>query len=291
MLTKKLDFLEFFSNTKQVFRNLLGFWNTSIAEVNKTSYNSLYRDYKVDSYTLSNNLTKPEQVVLDLLKTKPRLKALLDIGVGGGRTTKYFAEVTKKYIGIDYSENMIKSCRETFQNIPNSSFAVLDARNLIIYPNDYFDFVLFSHGGLDAVENDDRIRILEEIRRVSKDRGYFFFSTANLDSMSQFCQMRGLKNPELFAKEIIRIMLIRLLNPEMWKYIKGKRRDLEHTMFIVGHHGWNLKTYCITPQAQIKQLKEIGFGNIRIYDSHGKEIADKCNITDFELHFLCETQK
>jgi ubiquinone/menaquinone biosynthesis C-methylase UbiE len=287
-LEETLGLIGFFRKAERVVKNIIGFRGVSPTEANRTTYNSLNR---VDAYAHVIDLLKPEQTILCLLRTKPPLRRMLDIGVGGGRTTKYFSKLTEEYVGIDYSENMIKVCRKKFRKYPKISFATADARNLLIFKDNYFDFVLFSHGGLDAVEHEDRLRILHEIRRVAKRGGYFSFSTSNLDAMLQFCQIKLSKNPKVLAKNLIRLLLIRQLNPQMWKYVRGKRKDLDHTMFIIGADDWGLKTYCIAPEAQVTQLKDSGFENIRTYDLQGKEITGSPNTTDIELHYFCTVGK
>ncbi len=109
---------------------------------------------------------------------------------------------------------------------------------------------LCSHGGLDAVEDEDRKRILHEIWRVTKNGGYFYFSSGNMDAMFQFCRVKLSKNPKSFAKMLARLLLVRLLNQEMWKQVRGKQGSLEHTIFNIGGHEWSLKTYFIKPEAQ-----------------------------------------
>jgi cyclopropane fatty-acyl-phospholipid synthase-like methyltransferase len=44
--------------------------------------------------------------------------AILDIGVGAGRTTPYLSRIAARYVGVDYSEAMIAKCRATFQRCP-----------------------------------------------------------------------------------------------------------------------------------------------------------------------------
>jgi ubiquinone/menaquinone biosynthesis C-methylase UbiE len=282
-----MGFIEFFSEAAGILRNSIVLWSDSVSEANKASYNSWYR---VNAYASVVGLQKPEKTILDLLKKKPALNRLLDVGVGAGRTTEYFAGVTKEYIGIDYSENMIRFCRAKFKNHPGISFAVADARNLSIYEDKYFDFVLFSYGGLDSVEHKDRIRILNEIWRVTKKDGQFCFSSSNLNSMFQFCRIKLSKNPRVFGRNLIRLLVIRLLNPEMWKIVRGKQRNVDHTMFIVGADNWGLKTYCITPEAKIRQLRDIGFENIRIYDLQGKEIINLKKTVDSWYYYLCNVR-
>jgi ubiquinone/menaquinone biosynthesis C-methylase UbiE len=273
----------------RTLRNIFRFFVEPVGEANRASYDSLD---SVSSYADWLGLIEPEKTILHLLKSGHPFKRLLDIGVGGGRTTKYFASITEEYIGIDYSENMVEVCRSKFQSNPVVSFAVLNARNLSVYRDDCFDFALFSHGGLDAVDHEDRILILNGIHRVVKKAGFFCFSTSNMDAMLQFCRIDLTKNPRVFAMKAFELLLTRFLNPEMWDYSRGKRRNLEHTMFIIGPLGsWNLRTYCITTEAQLRQLKDLGFENLRAYDLHGKEIKQPTNTTDVELYFLCNVKK
>jgi ubiquinone/menaquinone biosynthesis C-methylase UbiE len=62
---------------------------------------------------------------------------MLDIGVGGGRTTKYFFPLAKEYVGIDYSPEMIQACKKKF---PELRFEVADVRNLSLFGDGHFDF-------------------------------------------------------------------------------------------------------------------------------------------------------
>jgi ubiquinone/menaquinone biosynthesis C-methylase UbiE len=257
----------------------------SITEANKNSYNSLI---SAEAYSHQINLKKSEIVILDLLKSRLPFRIMLDIGVGGGRTTELFSRVSEEYIGVDYCENMVKVCREKYKKRPNISFAVADARNLSIYKESTFDFILFSFGGLDAVEHKDRIRILNEIWRVLIKGGFFCFSTSNLDAMSQFCEIRLSRNPIILGEKTIKLLLTRLLNREMWAYGRGKRKDLKHTMYNIGGDFWSLTTYCITGSEQLSQLKDSGFVEVKIFDSKGEEITHLPNASDVELYFLAK---
>lgn len=130
--------------------------------------------YNPNRYLKEIQLQKPEQVILDKLKNKLKDMKMLDIGVGTGRTTLHFANLVKKYIGIDYSKELIDICKKRFSNL---NFKVCDARNMEIFENNSFDFILFSYNGLDCVSHEDRLKILYEIIRICKNEGYFCFST------------------------------------------------------------------------------------------------------------------
>jgi ubiquinone/menaquinone biosynthesis C-methylase UbiE len=91
-------------------------------------------------------------------------KRVLDLGVGGGRTTHSLAPHASLYIGIDYSRAMIEICQDRF---PHHQFEPGDARDLSRFPAGWFDFVLFSYNGIDFVDHADRLQVLKEIARVS----------------------------------------------------------------------------------------------------------------------------
>jgi len=282
-----LGFIEFIRKIKLGIVNLI-YLRVYLVHANKRNYNS---EIIVEDYSHWVGLKETEKKILNLLKYNLPHGIMLDIGVGAGRTTEYFSKIYERYFGIDYSQNMIEYCIKKFKGMPNVSFMVLDARNLSIFENDAFNFVLFSHGGLDSVEHGDRIMILKEIWRICKNGGYFCFSTSNLDAISQHCRVKFAKNPKFFVRMLVRLLLIRILNPEMWAYSRGEKNNLQHTMFNVGGHDWGLKTHCITYKEQLEQLKNSGFWNIKVFDEGGNQFSNLSYMKDFELYFLCNANK
>ena len=102
---------------------------------------------------------------------------ILDLGVGGGRTTPYLAGLASRYVGADYSEVMVLSCRSKFPDLP---FVRADAADLAQFGDDAFDVVVMAFNGLDYVQPDtSRCCALGEIRRVLKPGGVFIFSSHN----------------------------------------------------------------------------------------------------------------
>ena len=103
---------------------------------------------------------------------------MLDIGVGGGRTTAYFLDRVGSYVGVDYSPELVEACRERF---PGADVSLGDARHLARFPDGSFDFVLFSFNGIDYVSQHGRHQVLAEVRRVLATGGTWMFSTHNRD--------------------------------------------------------------------------------------------------------------
>jgi len=105
-----------------------------------------------------------------------RNQPVLDIGVGGGRTTSVLRSLSSDYVAIDYMPEMVARCRRRF---PFVDVQVGDARDLSRFADDTFHLVVFSYCGIDAVNHEDRPRILSEARRVLRPNGVFWFSTLN----------------------------------------------------------------------------------------------------------------
>jgi ubiquinone/menaquinone biosynthesis C-methylase UbiE len=103
--------------------------------------------------------------------------AILDVGVGGGRTTPYLASTASRYAGLDYSEKMIRLCRERF---PQLEFLVSDASDLVTFEDASFDAVIMAFNVLDYVlPAEKRRQCLRECRRVLRPQGLFIFSSHN----------------------------------------------------------------------------------------------------------------
>lgn len=102
---------------------------------------------------------------------------ILDLGVGGGRTTPYLANRASHYVGVDYASAMIKACQARF---PRLEFKVADASELSVFQDRSFDAVVFAFNGIDYVLPDEsRRRCLKHIQRVLKSGGCVIFSSHN----------------------------------------------------------------------------------------------------------------
>jgi len=106
----------------------------------------------------------------------PPRSTVLDLGVGGGRTTPFLAKRASRYIGIDYAPAMIKACQARF---PDLEFLPGNAADLSKFGDGSFQAAVFAFNGIDYVPAAVRNKCFEEIRRVLKAGGVFIFSSHN----------------------------------------------------------------------------------------------------------------
>ncbi|MFP8891060.1 class I SAM-dependent methyltransferase [Natrialbaceae archaeon A-CW2] len=107
---------------------------------------------------------------------RPEGGRVLDIGCGAGRTTRALTDRGFDVIGIDISEEMVERANRLFDDLDIRTGTATDLE----FPDDSFDFVLFSWVGIDSIRPPWlRRQALHEIRRVLKPGGVFAFSSHN----------------------------------------------------------------------------------------------------------------
>jgi ubiquinone/menaquinone biosynthesis C-methylase UbiE len=258
-----------------------------MTDKNKETYTN--RDI-VWHYTQLSLLQPAEQTVLDLFRDRLPSMKMLDIGVGGGRTTQHFSSLAGEYTGIDYSAEMIAACRQRFLGSPQSMvLEVGDARSMPEFADDAFDFILFSFNGIDSVSHSDRLLILQEICRVGKTGCYFLFSSHNLQGLAREFDWKTQVslNP---LKTYVNLMMSALLTLFNASISREKLRTADYLMVKDESHNFRLHQYYIRPKSQIAQLVS-NFIDIEIYSwKSGLRISEANDLTinfDMWLYYLC----
>jgi len=245
----------------------------------------------VSYYTQLHRLQPAEEAILKRFQGQWAKMKMLDIGVGGGRTTQHFAPIVAEYVGIDYSANMIAACQQRF-SAPSSSirFAVCDARDMSQFADDTFDFILFSFNGIDYMSHCDRLKVFQEVQRVGKPGGYFFFSSHNLQGIEREFDIKAHLsfNPLKTYVNLIMFAILRLMNRST---SLTRLRALDHAILQDESHNFRLKTYYIRPAAQLKQLFNAGFHDVQIFSwQTGNEMASQDDLksnAEMWLYYLC----
>ena len=246
----------------------------------------------VESYRRAGELQSPEIAIFSRIGPEFADKRILDLGVGAGRTTPYLLEISKHYIGIDFSLAMIAACQARY---PEASFAVGDARDLSRFPVASFDFVLFSHNGVDCIDHAGRLRALAEIRRILAPGGVFVFSTRNrhfkLPRSWGIRRLRRLPNP--FASPLPFLKRLRF-------YVAGIYHDLSHRPeqqhteeYAIGTadtFNYDMLLYSISIEAQLAQLRRIGFHQLEVVGYNDPRVLrpdEYANCDDPWLYYVC----
>jgi ubiquinone/menaquinone biosynthesis C-methylase UbiE len=179
--------------------------------------------------------------------------AVLDIGVGGGRTSAHLANGAKIYIGVDYAEAMVEAARRRF---PNLEFAVADATAMPQFGDASFDVAVFSFNGIDLIGDDaGRVACFQEVARILEPGGIFIFSSHNARVLGEWPQLRdatGYRIPWRIVRSIFTSAAL-------------ARRTLMSGCFSAGHgyiydptHG-GINTYTSTPAVMRPQIEAAGF--------------------------------
>jgi len=259
---------------------------------------SISRDYASRDY-----LEPAERTVLDILKRKLAWMDMMDMGVGGGRTTKYFAPLVRNYTGADYATAMIDVCLEKYGN--EHYFLSCDARNMKEIQDNSYDFVMFSYNGIDSFSHEERIASLKEIHRILRPDGYFCFSSHNLNwtGLARIFSLKH-RNGKEDSKGSIRqlrhrmesafkIFRLSLLNGSFYmpSHIL-KMRKLKRGHIYDNSLNGRAKVYYVARDEQVRQLEETDFKNISTISRSGL-ITKKSALLNSGgwIYYLCQADK
>lgn len=244
-------------------------------------------DNIVEVYRKANDLLGPEKTIIELFEDQWAHWRVLDIGIGTGRTTAYFAPLAKEYVGVDYAESMVVASNEMFGHIgPQVKIQLGDVRSMPEFESGYFDFVMFSYNGLDSISHEERLQALREMKRVGKKGGYLFFSSHNLQYMDNMYKW-GQKVSRPLAYR-----LYRLANLLYYNGLPGKYKHFDYAIIRDDVHRFSMNHYYAKPALVMSQLKDLGLKNIRVFPSKTSGEIDVSSLDSVNqygwLHYLSE---
>ena len=239
------------------------------ASVNSTNRTAYSNNKVLDYYIGLDRLFPAETVLFEKLSETIRNSRVLDIGIGGGRTTRHLLWLTDTYVGIDYVHQFIDEARSRYRT---GEFLVADASDLTEFADEAFDFVLFSYNGIDALSHQERMKSLKEIYRVLSKGGTLMFSGHNLD-YRHFDKPYWLINPEFNAGLIKNFFSYLFFLP---RHLRMKRREIYDDEYAIVNdcdHRYSLLVYYTSIGAQIKRLAEIGYSGSTAYNHKGEPVT------------------
>ncbi len=236
----------------------------------------------LDYYDGLEELFPAEKVLFEKLSAKIENSKILDIGVGGGRTTKYLLPLSSDYTGVDYVPQFVERVKRKYES---GNFLCSDARDLKEFADENFDLVLFSYNGIDYVSHEDRLKILKEIYRVMKTGGTFMFSSHNRD-YRHFKKPYWLIEPRINAAFVKNLLSYVFFLP---RHLRMKKEEVDTNEYAIvndSDHRYSLLHYYIGIGSQVKQLEGIGFSNIEAHNAEGESV--KTDTESLWIYYLAK---
>ena len=235
-------------------------------EVNRAVYHSrgVYR------YYLSTTLTPPEAACL--LKYQPHIagRDVLDIGAGAGRITRYLEPLAQRYEAVDYSPVMVGYMKKA---MPEVSVHQADFRDLSIFDDHSFDFVLATDNVIDALSHQDRLQALREACRVLRLGGILAFSSHNIHYKKAFSgpQLAWSSNPVRLAANCVNYLF-------GWRnHIRVaplRRTTPEYALLNDPGHYYACLHYYTSRSAVSSQLASAGMRLVEAFNTAGQLAAE-----------------
>jgi SAM-dependent methyltransferase len=235
----------------------------------------------VDEYAVEGWSDPGEVGALILAADLARGRPVLDLGVGGGRTTSLLRLVSSQYVGIDYTPELVDLCRRRH---PHVEVRLGDARNLAGIADGSQGLVVFSQNGIDTVDHEGRAHVLAEAYRVLQPGGIFYYSTLNKDgplfgahpgTAPETTWMIGSLLPKLSGATAGQDgggddSWIRALRN--WRRLRGQLRDEgEWGLAPFAAHEFALMAHFITLGGAEDELQRHGFGLEAAWPCEGPE--------------------
>jgi SAM-dependent methyltransferase len=163
---------------------------------NRVAANHEWYVEKMERYA-ARGLTPSEQHLFETYVAAG--DAVLDMGVGTGRTVPALVERAGRYVGIDYAERMIVRARELF---PGVDLRVLSAADLSTFADASFDVVLFIANGLDSMSPEARAACLSETARVLRPGGTLLISRHNVRGVAPLFDPSFVPTPRPWRNDV-----------------------------------------------------------------------------------------
>jgi ubiquinone/menaquinone biosynthesis C-methylase UbiE len=228
------------------------------------------REIVAREYALMEKLYPVEESIFRFLAPAVQGKRILEVGVGSGRLTPSLLRLSRRYLGVDYAEAMVKACAVKF---PEAGFQLCDARDMSRFPDASVDFLIFGFNGIDNLRHEDRLGALRQFRRIVAPDGVMVFSTHNRNYADS-----SDRQPRDAGEEANRARMAPF-----------EESCEEYAVVNDGSHGYGIVQYYITAEKQVLQLRHCGFTGVRAVDVEGKwlEESEYAQSRSCWIHYVC----
>ena len=143
----------------------------------------IYRRYDEDSRLNKSNAARVEflTTVRYIQKYLTPGAKILDVGAGAGEYSLYFSRKGYQVSSLELADANIAAFRAKMTDDDSIDLVQGNAMNLIRYDSDAFDIVLLFGPLYHLHEEEDRLRCIEEAKRVCKRGGKIFFAFISND--------------------------------------------------------------------------------------------------------------
>ncbi|HEX3511507.1 MAG TPA: class I SAM-dependent methyltransferase [Solirubrobacteraceae bacterium] len=228
------------------------------------------RGEAVDLYA-GERLRAVEQVILENQRLALAGR-VLELGCGAGRITGHLGTMSGDVHGIDISAAMVEHCRSAY---PNLKFTVADLRDLAAVAEGPYDAIVAGFNVLDVLGEEERVRVLADIRGLLADGGVLIMSSHNRSYM---------ETARARARVLVRLLIGSPAGPSpraLVRRLANRRRlrRLEHdapgyALINDEAHDFSLLHYYISRDEQARQLSACGFDLLECRDLAGEPVGD-----------------
>jgi ubiquinone/menaquinone biosynthesis C-methylase UbiE len=226
----------------------------------------------------AEDLDAAEELILHDLSNKSKNKPILEVGIGGGRITTHLLKITRKYVGIDFSANIVGACKHKF---PDADLRLCDARSMSCFDSGSFHVVMLWDQVIDDVQPAERSVILREANRILEGNGILLLASHNLD----WSGLAEVNKPSWNEFDLLSIAVYgRTLLSRVWTQITQKG-------YAVFPEYYPLQNRIIAPTCYIRkeyqeqQLRQTGFTEISVMTRDGEQFTEASRSRDFTLFY------
>lgn len=249
---------------------------TELDRINRVAWNSADA---ARVFTQEKTFSDPgEEAAFGWLAPRCSGAPLLDIGVGTGRTIPLMTAISDDYTGVDYTESLLDLARARY---PTRDLRHMDAREMSALPSGHYGLAEFSWNGIDCVDYDDRVRILEEMYRVVRPGGYVLFSSHNrggpgyLENIWQLLPHFTYNPLKLGWRTLISVRRFQLGTLNYVRHVKLNHDYGGYAVKTAAAHNFGIVIVYTTLGEQRRQLAQVGLQSDAVFGScEGNRIPD-----------------